>query len=216
MRLVSLTECGWDINPSPCVGVVAWRSFHWVSNSLLLQLFCSMSAAFTLNFFRSGINFSKWGSFQLPGLLNFGEFKVKLSCHRVIFCWLASCLTSYSSHGGFTDERIQPSNLHSGRHLTYLNVFYTIYCTIIPLFQSSGLQNCVASQYQPWSQTSKQLCTGKTSRLALTPLMTISCMAVLQVLPEVHIIHLIEQTGGGGGANFLKKTFIDPTLGKFA
>ncbi|XP_034029023.1 chloride transport protein 6 [Thalassophryne amazonica] len=38
-------------------------------------LFCSMSAAFTLNFFRSGINFNKWGSFQLPGLLNFGEFK---------------------------------------------------------------------------------------------------------------------------------------------
>lgn len=35
-----------------------------------------MSAAFTLNFFRSGINFNKWGSFQLPGLLNFGEFKV--------------------------------------------------------------------------------------------------------------------------------------------
>lgn len=41
-----------------------------------LQLFSSMSAAFTLNFFRSGINFNKWGSFQLPGLLNFGEFKV--------------------------------------------------------------------------------------------------------------------------------------------
>uniref|UniRef100_A0A672L5D7 Chloride channel protein n=1 Tax=Sinocyclocheilus grahami TaxID=75366 RepID=A0A672L5D7_SINGR len=40
-------------------------------------LFCSMSATFTLNFFRSGINFNKWGSFQLPGLLNFGEFKVK-------------------------------------------------------------------------------------------------------------------------------------------
>lgn len=40
------------------------------------QLFSSMSAAFTLNFFRSGINFNKWGSFQLPGLLNFGEFKV--------------------------------------------------------------------------------------------------------------------------------------------
>ncbi|XP_068602750.1 H(+)/Cl(-) exchange transporter 6 [Brachionichthys hirsutus] len=38
-------------------------------------LFCSMSAAFTLNFFRSGISFNKWGSFQLPGLLNFGEFK---------------------------------------------------------------------------------------------------------------------------------------------
>ncbi|KAM7405444.1 hypothetical protein PAMP_012706 [Pampus punctatissimus] len=41
-------------------------------------LFCSMSATFTLNFFRSGINFNKWGSFQLPGLLNFGEFK---NCH---------------------------------------------------------------------------------------------------------------------------------------
>uniref|UniRef100_A0A8B9K5D8 Chloride channel 6 n=1 Tax=Astyanax mexicanus TaxID=7994 RepID=A0A8B9K5D8_ASTMX len=38
-------------------------------------LFCSMSATFTLNFFRSGINYNKWGSFQLPGLLNFGEFK---------------------------------------------------------------------------------------------------------------------------------------------
>uniref|UniRef100_A0A8C4YXF0 Chloride channel protein n=1 Tax=Gadus morhua TaxID=8049 RepID=A0A8C4YXF0_GADMO len=38
-------------------------------------LFGSMSATFTLNFFRSGINFNKWGSFQLPGLLNFGEFK---------------------------------------------------------------------------------------------------------------------------------------------
>uniref|UniRef100_A0AAY5KF55 Chloride channel protein n=1 Tax=Esox lucius TaxID=8010 RepID=A0AAY5KF55_ESOLU len=38
-------------------------------------LFCSMSATFTLNFFRSGIHYNKWGSFQLPGLLNFGEFK---------------------------------------------------------------------------------------------------------------------------------------------
>ncbi|XP_068184079.1 H(+)/Cl(-) exchange transporter 6 isoform X2 [Antennarius striatus] len=38
-------------------------------------LFCSMSAAFTLNFFRSGISFNRWGAFQLPGLLNFGEFK---------------------------------------------------------------------------------------------------------------------------------------------
>ncbi|XP_054464846.1 H(+)/Cl(-) exchange transporter 6 [Anoplopoma fimbria] len=47
-------------------------------------LFCSMSATFTLNFFRSGINFNKWGSFQLPGLLNFGEFKCSdgdKSCH---------------------------------------------------------------------------------------------------------------------------------------
>lgn len=37
-----------------------------------------MSATFTLNFFRSGIQFGSWGSFQLPGLLNFGEFKVCL------------------------------------------------------------------------------------------------------------------------------------------
>uniref|UniRef100_A0A3B3X9C6 Chloride channel protein n=1 Tax=Poecilia mexicana TaxID=48701 RepID=A0A3B3X9C6_9TELE len=50
----------------------------------LPQLFCSMSATFTLNFFRSGINFNKWGSFQLPGLLNFGEFKCsdgEKKCH---------------------------------------------------------------------------------------------------------------------------------------
>ncbi|XP_076022485.1 H(+)/Cl(-) exchange transporter 6 isoform X2 [Genypterus blacodes] len=47
-------------------------------------LFCSMSATFTLNFFRSGINYNKWGSFQLPGLLNFGEFKCSdgdKNCH---------------------------------------------------------------------------------------------------------------------------------------
>ncbi|XP_029975273.1 chloride transport protein 6 isoform X1 [Salarias fasciatus] len=47
-------------------------------------LFCSMSATFTLNFFRSGISFNKWGSFQLPGLLNFGEFKCSdgdKNCH---------------------------------------------------------------------------------------------------------------------------------------
>uniref|UniRef100_A0A8C5E1P8 Chloride channel protein n=1 Tax=Gouania willdenowi TaxID=441366 RepID=A0A8C5E1P8_GOUWI len=43
--------------------------------TVLFQLFCSMSATFTLNFFRSGINFNKWGFLQLPGLLNFGEFK---------------------------------------------------------------------------------------------------------------------------------------------
>uniref|UniRef100_A0A8C3G8L5 Chloride channel protein n=1 Tax=Cyclopterus lumpus TaxID=8103 RepID=A0A8C3G8L5_CYCLU len=51
---------------------------------ILFQLFCSMSATFTLNFFRSGINFNKWGSFQLPGLLNFGEFKCSdgdKNCH---------------------------------------------------------------------------------------------------------------------------------------
>ncbi|KAG5282516.1 hypothetical protein AALO_G00056910 [Alosa alosa] len=47
-------------------------------------LFCSMSATFTLNFFRSGLNYNKWGSFQLPGLLNFGEFKCQdgdKACH---------------------------------------------------------------------------------------------------------------------------------------
>ncbi|XP_059808030.1 H(+)/Cl(-) exchange transporter 6 [Hypanus sabinus] len=38
-------------------------------------LFCSMSATFTLNLFRSGIHYGSWGSFQLPGLLSFGEFK---------------------------------------------------------------------------------------------------------------------------------------------
>ncbi|PKU38735.1 hypothetical protein llap_10967 [Limosa lapponica baueri] len=50
----------------------------------LPQLFCSMAATFTLNFFRSGIQFGSWGSFQLPGLLNFGEFKCSESdkkCH---------------------------------------------------------------------------------------------------------------------------------------
>ena len=56
---------------------------------LLPQLFCSMSATFTLNFFRSGINFNMWGSFQLPGLLNFGEFKVK-SPRTFRGCWVVS------------------------------------------------------------------------------------------------------------------------------
>nr|XP_033485740.1 chloride transport protein 6 isoform X1 [Epinephelus lanceolatus] len=57
-------------------------------------LFCSMSATFTLNFFRSGINFNKWGSFQLPGLLNFGEFKCSdgdKNCHL----WTAVDLTFF-------------------------------------------------------------------------------------------------------------------------
>ncbi|XP_057182845.1 H(+)/Cl(-) exchange transporter 6 isoform X4 [Triplophysa rosa] len=51
-------------------------------------LFCSMSATFTLNFFRSGINYSKWGSFQLPGLLNFGEFKC-LDGDKTCHLWTA-------------------------------------------------------------------------------------------------------------------------------
>uniref|UniRef100_A0A671QKL9 Chloride channel protein n=1 Tax=Sinocyclocheilus anshuiensis TaxID=1608454 RepID=A0A671QKL9_9TELE len=50
-------------------------SSFWNQTLTWKVLFCSMSATFTLNFFRSGINFNKWGSFQLPGLLNFGEFK---------------------------------------------------------------------------------------------------------------------------------------------
>uniref|UniRef100_A0A8D3DLZ0 Chloride channel protein n=1 Tax=Scophthalmus maximus TaxID=52904 RepID=A0A8D3DLZ0_SCOMX len=50
-------------------------SSFWNQGLTWKVLFCSMSATFTLNFFRSGINFNKWGSFQLPGLLNFGEFK---------------------------------------------------------------------------------------------------------------------------------------------
>uniref|UniRef100_A0A8C9SYR3 Chloride channel protein n=1 Tax=Scleropages formosus TaxID=113540 RepID=A0A8C9SYR3_SCLFO len=61
-------------------------------------LFCSMSATFTLNFFRSGINFNKWGSFQLPGLLNFGEFKCSngdKNCHL----WTAVDLAFFVAMG---------------------------------------------------------------------------------------------------------------------
>uniref|UniRef100_A0A8C5QHZ0 Chloride channel protein n=1 Tax=Leptobrachium leishanense TaxID=445787 RepID=A0A8C5QHZ0_9ANUR len=50
-------------------------SSFWNQGLTWKVLFCSMSATFTLNFFRSGIQFSSWGSFQVPGLLNFGEFK---------------------------------------------------------------------------------------------------------------------------------------------
>ncbi|XP_053547441.1 H(+)/Cl(-) exchange transporter 6 [Bombina bombina] len=59
-------------------------SSFWNQGLTWKVLFCSMSATFTLNFFRSGIQFSSWGSFQLPGLLNFGEFKCSDSdkkCH---------------------------------------------------------------------------------------------------------------------------------------
>ncbi|KAK7811130.1 hypothetical protein U0070_016070 [Myodes glareolus] len=59
-------------------------SSFWNQGLTWKVLFCSMSAAFTLNFFRSGIQFGSWGSFQLPGLLNFGEFKCSDSdkkCH---------------------------------------------------------------------------------------------------------------------------------------
>ncbi|XP_078001800.1 H(+)/Cl(-) exchange transporter 6 isoform X3 [Phascolarctos cinereus] len=51
-------------------------SSFWNQGLTWKVLFCSMAATFTLNFFRSGIQFGSWGSFQLPGLLNFGEFKV--------------------------------------------------------------------------------------------------------------------------------------------
>ncbi|XP_015754177.1 PREDICTED: chloride transport protein 6-like [Acropora digitifera] len=44
---------------------LTWRSF-----------FCSMASTFTLNFCLSGINGNnEWGSFNQPGLLNFGVFK---------------------------------------------------------------------------------------------------------------------------------------------
>ncbi|CAJ0937037.1 unnamed protein product [Ranitomeya imitator] len=59
-------------------------SSFWNQGLTWKVLFCSMSATFTLNFFRSGILFSSWGSFQVPGLLNFGEFKCSDSdkkCH---------------------------------------------------------------------------------------------------------------------------------------
>ncbi|GAB1289231.1 Chloride channel protein [Apodemus speciosus] len=59
-------------------------SSFWNQGLTWKVLFCSMSAAFTLNFFRSGVQFGSWGSFQLPGLLNFGEFKCSDSdkkCH---------------------------------------------------------------------------------------------------------------------------------------
>lgn len=45
---------------------LTWRSF-----------FCSMASTFTLNFCLSGIQGYGWGSFNQPGLLNFGVF----SCH---------------------------------------------------------------------------------------------------------------------------------------
>ncbi|KAM4703251.1 H(+)/Cl(-) exchange transporter 6 isoform 1-T1 [Rhinophrynus dorsalis] len=59
-------------------------SSFWNQGLTWKVLFCSMSATFTLNFFRSGIQFASWGSFQVPGLLNFGEFKCSDSdkkCH---------------------------------------------------------------------------------------------------------------------------------------
>ncbi|KAF6108012.1 chloride voltage-gated channel 6 [Phyllostomus discolor] len=59
-------------------------SSFWNQGLTWKVLFCSMSATFTLNFFRSGIQFGSWGSFHLPGLLSFGEFKCSDSdkkCH---------------------------------------------------------------------------------------------------------------------------------------
>nr|XP_060615153.1 H(+)/Cl(-) exchange transporter 6 [Anolis sagrei ordinatus] len=59
-------------------------SSFWNQGLTWKVLFCSMAATFTLNFFRSGIRFGSWGSFELPGLLNFGEFKCSESdkkCH---------------------------------------------------------------------------------------------------------------------------------------
>nr|XP_034974731.1 chloride transport protein 6 [Zootoca vivipara] len=59
-------------------------SSFWNQGLTWKVLFCSMSATFTLNFFRSGIQFGSWGSFQLPGLLNFGEFKVGIAWHKTM------------------------------------------------------------------------------------------------------------------------------------
>ncbi|XP_030041964.1 H(+)/Cl(-) exchange transporter 6 isoform X1 [Microcaecilia unicolor] len=59
-------------------------SSFWNQGLTWKVLFCSMSATFTLNFFRSGIQFETWGAFQTPGLLNFGEFRCSDSdkkCH---------------------------------------------------------------------------------------------------------------------------------------
>ena len=42
----------------------------------LFQFFCSMASTFTLNFLLSGILGYGWGSFNQPGLLNFGVFSV--------------------------------------------------------------------------------------------------------------------------------------------
>nr|XP_020637813.1 chloride transport protein 6 [Pogona vitticeps] len=59
-------------------------SSFWNQRLTWKVLFCSMAATFTLNFFRSGIQFRSWGAFQVPGLLNFGEFKCSESdkkCH---------------------------------------------------------------------------------------------------------------------------------------
>ena len=44
------------------------------------QFFCSMSATFTLNFFLSGLQSNSWGYFYMPGLINFGVFKVRYNC----------------------------------------------------------------------------------------------------------------------------------------
>lgn len=57
-----------------------------------------MSATFTLNFFRSGIQFGSWGAFQLPGLLNFGEFKV---------CFILPPRISYLIHDNCSLVRYQ-------------------------------------------------------------------------------------------------------------
>lgn len=43
----------------------------------LFQFFCSMASTFTLNFCLSGIFGYGWGSFNQPGLLNFGDFSVR-------------------------------------------------------------------------------------------------------------------------------------------
>ncbi|KAJ7306627.1 hypothetical protein JRQ81_010042 [Phrynocephalus forsythii] len=48
-------------------------SSFWNQRLTWKVLFCSMAATFTLNFFRSGIQFRSWGAFQVPGLLILGS-----------------------------------------------------------------------------------------------------------------------------------------------
>ena len=57
-------------------GVSSNKSFSKIVTIFYFQFFCSMSATFTLNFFLSGLQSNSWGYFYMPGLINFGVFKV--------------------------------------------------------------------------------------------------------------------------------------------